>query len=83
MNTSAKTSDLIPHNGRFTTLNRANPTANAAVIKDGKFIAVGRNPDIEQQVGKSVELIPALSEPRNLFGELGLQRTQRACLALE
>ena len=23
MNTSAKTSDLIPHNGRFTTLNRA------------------------------------------------------------
>ena len=41
MNTSAKTPDLILHNGRFTTLNRANPTASAIAIKDGKFTAVG------------------------------------------
>ena len=41
MNTSAKNPDLILHNGRFTTLNRANPTASAIAIKDGKFTAVG------------------------------------------
>ena len=35
MNTSAKNPDLDLHNGRFTTLNRANPTANAVAIKDG------------------------------------------------
>jgi predicted amidohydrolase YtcJ len=41
MNTSAKTPDLIRDNGRFTTLNRANPTASATAIKGGKFTAVG------------------------------------------
>ena len=38
--------DLILHNGRFTTLDRTNPTASAVAIKDGRFLAVGREQDI-------------------------------------
>lgn len=51
MNTSAKTSDLIPHNGRFTTLNRANPTANAAVIKDGNSSQLAAIPTSSSRSG--------------------------------
>jgi predicted amidohydrolase YtcJ len=37
---------LILHNGRFTTLDRANPVADAVAIKDGRFTHVGRAQDI-------------------------------------
>lgn len=37
---------LILHNGRFTTLDRANPVADAVAIKDGRFTRVGRAQDI-------------------------------------
>jgi predicted amidohydrolase YtcJ len=40
------TPDLILHNGRFTTLDRANPVADAVAIKDGRFTRVGRAQDI-------------------------------------
>ncbi|NTX49296.1 hypothetical protein HT749_38585, partial [Burkholderia cepacia] len=38
--------DLILHNGRFTTLDRANPVATAVAIKDGRFAAVGHDADV-------------------------------------
>ncbi len=41
--TDTETPDLILHNGRFTTLDRANPTASAVAIRDGRFTAVGRD----------------------------------------
>ncbi|VTU17914.1 N-substituted formamide deformylase precursor [Variovorax sp. PBL-H6] len=37
---------LILHNGRFTTLDRANPVADAVAITDGRFTRVGRGEDI-------------------------------------
>ncbi|MEJ1130286.1 amidohydrolase [Variovorax sp. CCNWLW225] len=37
---------LILHNGRFTTLDRANPVADAVAIADGRFTRVGRAQDI-------------------------------------
>ena len=37
---------LILHNGRFTTLDRANPVADAVAIKDGRFTRVGRAQDV-------------------------------------
>ena len=43
---STMTPDLILHNGRFTTLDRTNPTASAVAIKDGTFLAVGRDEEI-------------------------------------
>src|SRR6266403_1695203 len=35
------TADLILHSGRFTTLDRSNPTATTVAITDGRFTAVG------------------------------------------
>ncbi|MDQ0322592.1 putative amidohydrolase YtcJ [Pararhizobium capsulatum DSM 1112] len=43
---STMTPDLILHNGRFTTLDRTNPTATAVAIKDGTFLAVGRDEEV-------------------------------------
>jgi predicted amidohydrolase YtcJ len=57
MNTSAKSPDLVLHNGRFTTLNRADPTASAVAIKDGKFMAVGDNADIMSLAGTATKVI--------------------------
>lgn len=37
---------LILHNGSFTTLDRANPVADAVAIRDGRFTRVGRAQDI-------------------------------------
>ena len=43
MTARAAAPDLILHRGLFTTLDRANPTATAVAITDGKFSAVGRD----------------------------------------
>jgi predicted amidohydrolase YtcJ len=45
MNATVKP-DLILTNGRFTTLDRSNPEAEAVAVADGKFIAVGSKQEI-------------------------------------
>ena len=40
------TPDLILFNGRFTTLDRANPTAQAVAIANGRFVHVGSNAEV-------------------------------------
>jgi predicted amidohydrolase YtcJ len=54
---SATAPDLILHNGRFTTLNRANPSASAVAIKDGKFLAVGDDADIMSRATSATKVI--------------------------
>ncbi|KLN56132.1 amidohydrolase [Variovorax paradoxus] len=49
--------DLILHNGRFTTLDRANPTASAVAIKDGRFLRVGRSEDVLPLVGSGTRVV--------------------------
>ncbi|MDR3435579.1 amidohydrolase [Telmatospirillum sp.] len=49
--------DLILHRGLFTTLDRTNPVANAVAIKDGRFLAVGRQEDIVPTAGPKTRLI--------------------------
>src|SRR6201996_1587290 len=49
--------DLILHRGLFTTLDRANPTATAVAITDGKFSAVGRDNDVTKLAGKEPKVI--------------------------
>jgi predicted amidohydrolase YtcJ len=49
--------DLILHHGRFTTLDRANPMASAVAIKDGKFVAVGRDEDVLPRAGTGTRII--------------------------
>jgi len=55
--TNAHYPDLIAHSGLFTTLDRSNPTASAVAIKDGKFMAVGREHDILPLAGSNTKLI--------------------------
>ncbi|MEM5385099.1 amidohydrolase [Paraburkholderia phymatum] len=57
MTVSATAPDLILHNGRFTTLNRANPGASAVAIKDGKFVAVGDNADVMSRATSATKVI--------------------------
>ncbi|THJ52240.1 amidohydrolase, partial [Burkholderia sp. LS-044] len=49
--------DLILHNGRFTTLDRANPVASAVAIKDGRFVAVGHDADVMPLAGRATKVV--------------------------
>lgn len=49
--------DLILHNGRFTTLDRANPVADAVAVKDGRFTRVGRSEDVLPLAGGATRVI--------------------------
>ena len=49
--------DLILHHGLFHTQDRANPTADAVAISDGKFTAVGRAADIMKTAGPESKII--------------------------
>jgi predicted amidohydrolase YtcJ len=51
------TADVILHNGRFTTLDPANPTASAVAIKDSRFLAVGSDNDIARLAGSNTQQI--------------------------
>ena len=57
------TPDLILRNGRITTLDRANPTASAVAIKDGRFTHVGRDEDILPRAAGNTRLIDLLGKP--------------------
>jgi predicted amidohydrolase YtcJ len=49
--------DLILHRGLFTTLDRANPTASAVAIKDGRFLAVGHDAEILSLAAPTTQVI--------------------------
>jgi hypothetical protein len=49
--------DLVLHHGVFTTLDRANPTASAAAIKDGRFVRVGSDEDVMALTGAGTRRI--------------------------
>jgi len=55
--TDQPTPDLILHNGHITTLDRANPTAEALAITSGKFSAVGREPEIMKLAGNTTKIV--------------------------
>src|SRR5271154_5000850 len=54
---SSEAPDIILHRGLFTTLDRSNPTASAVAIKDGKFIAVGRDEEIMPSAGRGTRIV--------------------------
>src|SRR6266567_2280226 len=57
MNAQLTAPDLVLHRGLFTTLDRSNPTASAVAIKDGKFLAVGRDSEIMRLVETKTRVI--------------------------
>src|SRR3712207_1279281 len=54
MNTPA---DLILFSGKITTLDRQNPEASAAAIRDGRFLAVGSEQEIMTLAGPTTQRI--------------------------
>ncbi|MBS0355924.1 MAG: amidohydrolase [Proteobacteria bacterium] len=55
--TAPATADVILRNGRFTTLDTSKPTASAVAIKDGKFLAVGDEAEIQPFADSSTRVI--------------------------
>src|SRR6202165_986061 len=51
------TAELILRNGRFTTLDRSNPTATAVALEGGRFTAVGRDAEVMPQAGPDTRVI--------------------------
>jgi predicted amidohydrolase YtcJ len=51
------TADLILHRGLVTTLNRAQPTATAIAVKDGRFMRVGNDQEVMSLAGPGTRLI--------------------------
>ena len=49
--------DTVYTNGRVYTVNEAQPWAEAVAIKDGKFLAVGSNDDIQASAGESTQVV--------------------------
>jgi len=49
--------NLILHNGRFTTLDKRKPTAEAVAIRDGVFTAAGSNVEILMLAGDATQVI--------------------------
>ncbi|MTD06733.1 amidohydrolase family protein [Serratia sp. YC16] len=48
---------LIITNGKFHTVDRKNPTAQAVAIRDGKFLAVGSEGEVMQHAGPETQVI--------------------------
>ena len=67
MSKPATTADLILHHGRFTTLNRAQPTASAVAIRDGRFLAVGADKEVLALAGPQTKVVD-LKDRRALPG---------------
>src|SRR3954469_4986465 len=57
MTKPAPTADLILHRGLFTTLARAQPTATAVAILDGRFLAVGTDKEVMALAGTKTEVV--------------------------
>ncbi|WP_181008459.1 amidohydrolase [Sphingomonas montanisoli] len=51
--------DMIVTNARITTLDRANPSAQAVAIRDGKFLAVGSEQEVRAAAGPNAQVIDA------------------------
>ena len=49
--------DTVYTNGRIYTVDEANPWAEAVAIKDGKFLVVGSNVDVEAATGEATEVV--------------------------
>ena len=54
---SGNSADVVYNNGRIYTVNEAQPWAEAVAIKDGTFLVVGSNADVESVTGEGTEVV--------------------------
>ena len=71
MTEPARTADLILYRGLFTTLARANPTASAVAIRDGRFVAVGTDKEVMALAGPNTRVVDLKGRRVLLWGVLG------------
>ncbi|WP_444634439.1 amidohydrolase [Cupriavidus oxalaticus] len=55
--TPGNSPDLILVNGKFTTLDKSNPQADAVAIRDGRFVAVGTRQDVMKLAGAQTQVV--------------------------
>jgi len=55
--------ELVLHHGRFTTLNRAQPTASAVAIAGGRFVHVGQDAEVMALAGPGTKVIDLRGRP--------------------
>jgi hypothetical protein len=53
----SEVADTIYTHGKIYTVNEAHPWAEAVAIKDGKFLVVGSNADVQAVTGESTEIV--------------------------
>ncbi len=46
--------DMVLFNGRIFTAEAARPWAQAVAIRDGRFVAVGRDEEVKKLIGKDI-----------------------------
>ena len=51
------TADVVYTNGKIYTVDETQPWAEAVAIKDGKFLAVGSNTDVNASTGDSTRVV--------------------------
>ena len=49
--------DLVLFNGKIFTVDAAKPWATAVAIRDGKFVAVGKDEEVKRLAGKNTEMV--------------------------
>jgi len=49
--------DTVYTNGRIYTVNEAQPWVEAVAVKDGKFLVVGSNDDVQAAIGNGTEVV--------------------------
>src|ERR1700722_12681487 len=72
--------DVILHNAKVYTVDRANPTAQAFAIRNGRFVAIGSSADIKSLAGKKTQsydakgmiVLPGFIDTHNHGGGEGL-----------
>src|SRR4051794_28095124 len=55
--TTSPQPDVILVNGKFTTLDRANPTATAVAVHGGRFVRVGNDQEVTRLAGPATRVI--------------------------
>ena len=54
---AAKPADTVYTNGKIYTVNEAKPWVEAVAIKDGMFLVVGSNADVDAVTGEGTEVV--------------------------
>src|SRR3954453_14079188 len=57
LNMSLEFADLILHNAKISTLDRARPQAAAAAVKAGKFVAIGSDAEVLPLRGRHTQVV--------------------------